>query len=271
MPPDSSLGYLEQTLSSRPSSFSIATTRSRISLVLQLGVLDQWERDVVQDVDGVEQRRVLVDHPELLAHLVERPLGQSDDVLPLDEQLAARRLLEGDDEPEQRRLAGARPADDDARLAPPRDEVDPLQHLGLAVALADVPEHDHVVGRRAAARDGAEVDGGERTETACGGHGPRVDGVAMVGEQLQAIFKNAQAKAEKDGFTALPEGTTATLYAAHGGVALTVSRVEAIRVDDGLLTARTVKRETYMVDITDVFALAVDGATNGPVRRAGFG
>jgi hypothetical protein len=93
----------------------------------------------------------------------------------------------------------------------------------------------------------------------------------MVGEQLQAIFKNAQAKTEKDGFTVLPEGTTATLYAAHGGVSLTVSRVEAVRVDAGLLTARTVKRESYMVEVTDLFAVAVDGTTNGPVRRAGFG
>jgi len=95
--------------------------------------------------------------------------------------------------------------------------------------------------------------------------------VAMVGEQLQAIFKNAQAKAEKDGFTTLPEGTTATLYAAHNGVGLTVSRVEAVRTDAGLLTARTAKRETYMVEVADVYAVAIEGTTNGPVRRAGFG
>ncbi len=95
--------------------------------------------------------------------------------------------------------------------------------------------------------------------------------MAMVGEQLQAIFKGAQAKAEKDGFTALPEGTTATLHAAHGGVGLTISRVEAVRVEGALLTARTAKRETYSVDVGDVFAVAFEGAGNGPVRRAGFG
>jgi hypothetical protein len=93
----------------------------------------------------------------------------------------------------------------------------------------------------------------------------------MVGEQLQAIFKNAQAKADKEGFTALPEGTTATLHAAHGGVGLTVSRVEAIKVEGGILTARTAKRETYMLEIGDLFAVALEGTSNGPVRKAGFG
>ena len=96
--------------------------------------------------------------------------------------------------------------------------------------------------------------------------------MTMVGEQLQAIFKNAQAKADKDGFTSLPEGTTATLYAAHGGVGLTVSRVEAVKSEGGLLTARTAKRETYMLEIGDLFAVALEGnGTGGPVRRAGFG
>jgi hypothetical protein len=93
----------------------------------------------------------------------------------------------------------------------------------------------------------------------------------MVGEQLQAIFKNAQAKSEKDGFAALPEGTTATIYAAHGGVGLTISRVEATRLEGAMLTARTAKRETYMLEVADVFAVAVEGTSNGPVRRAGFG
>jgi len=93
----------------------------------------------------------------------------------------------------------------------------------------------------------------------------------MVGEQLQAIFKNAQAKSEKDGFATLPEGTTATVYAAHGGVGLTVSRVEAIRIEGPLLTAKTAKRESYMIEVADVFAVAVEGTSNGPVRRAGLG
>jgi hypothetical protein len=93
----------------------------------------------------------------------------------------------------------------------------------------------------------------------------------MVGEQLQGIFKNAQAKADKEGFTSLPEGTSATLYASHGGMALNIARVEAIRVEAGMLTARTAKRESYMLEVSDVFAVSLEGASNGPVRRAGFG
>jgi len=95
--------------------------------------------------------------------------------------------------------------------------------------------------------------------------------VVMVGEQLQAIFKNAQAKADKEGFMTLPEGTTATIHAAHGGVGLTISRVEGVKIETNLLTARTAKRETYMIEVADVFAVALEGTTNGPVRRAGFG
>jgi hypothetical protein len=94
--------------------------------------------------------------------------------------------------------------------------------------------------------------------------------MTMVGEQLQAILSGAQAKADKDGFAALPEGTTATLYASHGGVGLTVSRVEAIKVEAGLVTARTAKRETYMFEVADVFAVAFEGTSNGPRRTAGF-
>jgi hypothetical protein len=94
----------------------------------------------------------------------------------------------------------------------------------------------------------------------------------MVGEQLQGIFKNAQAKADKDGFLSLPEGTHATVYAAHGGVALNIARVEGLRIEGSILTARTAKRESYMLEVGDVFAVSLEGASgSGPVRRAGFG
>ena len=93
----------------------------------------------------------------------------------------------------------------------------------------------------------------------------------MVGEQLQAILKSAQAKTEKDGFAVLPEGTTATLYASHGGVGLTILRVEATKLEGPMLTARTTKRETYTLEVADVFAVAVEGNGPGPTRRAGFG
>ncbi len=94
----------------------------------------------------------------------------------------------------------------------------------------------------------------------------------MVGDNLQAILENAQAKVEKDGFAVLPEGMTATLYLSHNAVGLTISRVNAIKADRGTVHARTTKRETFMIDPADLFAVALEGATGGPpARRAGFG
>ena len=66
----------------------------------------------------------------------------------------------------------------------------------------------------------------------------------MTGEHLEAILKNAQAKPEKDGYSVMPEGAALTLYVAHDGVPLSISRVEALKVDGDFLYARTGRRET---------------------------
>jgi hypothetical protein len=93
----------------------------------------------------------------------------------------------------------------------------------------------------------------------------------MTGEHLDTILKNAQAKTEKDGYANLPEGASLTLYIAHDGVALTVARVEAMKVEGELVHARTVKGERYSIGRSDLFAVAIDGAVGQPARRAGFG
>ena len=93
----------------------------------------------------------------------------------------------------------------------------------------------------------------------------------MTGEHLEAVLKNAQAKPEKDGYLTVPEGASLTLYAAHDGVALTVSRVEALKIDGDLVYARTVRRESYALVRADLFAVALEGAVGQPARRAGFG
>jgi hypothetical protein len=92
----------------------------------------------------------------------------------------------------------------------------------------------------------------------------------MTGEHLESILKNAQAKAEKDGFHVLPEGAALTLYAAHDGVSLTVPRVEGVKIDGEIVYARTAKRETYALGKSDLFAVAIEGALGQPARRAGF-
>jgi hypothetical protein len=97
----------------------------------------------------------------------------------------------------------------------------------------------------------------------------------MTPEHFDTILKNAHAKpgtgADKDGFLALPEGASLTLYVAHEGASLSVSRVEAVRVDGELVYARTQRRETFTVVRSDIFAVMTEGASGQNVRRAGFG
>lgn len=93
----------------------------------------------------------------------------------------------------------------------------------------------------------------------------------MTGEQLEKILKTSQAKAEKDGFYVLPNGGTLTMYVAHDGASLTVSRIESVKPDGDMVYARTAKGETYSVSREDVYAVATEGVSDRPVRRAGFG
>jgi hypothetical protein len=95
----------------------------------------------------------------------------------------------------------------------------------------------------------------------------------MTGEHLDAILKMAGAKADKDGWTSLPEGGAMTLHVAHDGAAMTVSRVESIKQDGELLYGRNPKREVFVVVRSDIFAVALESesaAGGRVVRRAGF-
>lgn len=90
----------------------------------------------------------------------------------------------------------------------------------------------------------------------------------MTREQIEVIFKNAQAKAEKDGGLALPEGTNVTLHLAHGGTSLAVAKIESVKFDGELLYA-TGPKQTVSVVAADVFAIALETATQQR-RPAGF-
>lgn len=93
----------------------------------------------------------------------------------------------------------------------------------------------------------------------------------MTQDHLDAVLKTFQLKADKEGYHALPEGTMMTIHVAHGGASLTLTRVEAVRADGGLVYARTPKREIYVVARDDIFAMAVDSPPGQPARRPGFG
>ena len=92
----------------------------------------------------------------------------------------------------------------------------------------------------------------------------------MTVDHLTAIIKAAEARKDDKGWWVTQEGRHVTLYASSGGSSLTVSRVEAIRVDGALVGARTVRGEEYLLALEDVFAGAVEPQAQG-ARRAGFG
>lgn len=93
----------------------------------------------------------------------------------------------------------------------------------------------------------------------------------MTEEILRAALETAEATTDKEGWSELPEGRTMTLYAAHDGVSLNVSKIEALKMANGLLRARSLKGETFLLALKDVFAAALDGGGKpGQSRKAGF-
>jgi hypothetical protein len=92
----------------------------------------------------------------------------------------------------------------------------------------------------------------------------------MTLDHLTAITKAAEARKDDKGWWTTQEGRHVTLYVASGGSSLTVSRIEALRVDGALVAARTVRGEEYLLALEDVFAGAVEPQAQGG-RRAGFG
>jgi hypothetical protein len=95
----------------------------------------------------------------------------------------------------------------------------------------------------------------------------------MTGEHLDAVLKLAGAKSEKDGWHALPDGSTLTLHIAHDGAGMTISRIDAVRQEGDLIVVRNPKRELFIVARGDVYAVALEGEVGAGkvVRRAGFG
>src|SRR4051794_1875369 len=82
----------------------------------------------------------------------------------------------------------------------------------------------------------------------------------MTEEMFRVVLETAGAKHDKDGWAALPEGRHMTLHAAHGGVPLTLGKVEAVKNAQGIVWARSVKGDTFVVHLDDLFAAAIDRA-----------
>jgi hypothetical protein len=90
----------------------------------------------------------------------------------------------------------------------------------------------------------------------------------MAKEHVWAVLNLAGAEA-RDGWWQMPEGKAMSLYAGRGGVGLTVSRILALREEGLFWHLRTAKGDTYVVDVDDVFAGAVEGGS-ASANKAGF-
>ncbi len=86
---------------------------------------------------------------------------------------------------------------------------------------------------------------------------------------LQAILRTAETT-ETEGGSEVPEGRSITLYASHGGVSLSVPKICSLRLDGGIVTAKTARGETYVVELADLFAASIEGAAPAVTRKAGF-
>lgn len=90
----------------------------------------------------------------------------------------------------------------------------------------------------------------------------------MTEAHLQALLVAAAVPAG-EGLRELPEGRTLTLHIAANGASLNVGKVNAVRLEDGLLEARTTRGEQFFLALADIFAGAIDGGPQEP-RKAGF-
>ncbi|MBN9161395.1 MAG: hypothetical protein BGO98_45345 [Myxococcales bacterium 68-20] len=91
----------------------------------------------------------------------------------------------------------------------------------------------------------------------------------MTREQIEAVLKSSQAKLDKENGYILPDGSNVTLHVAHDGASLSFQKLEAVRFDGELIYAKGAK-QTVAIVVSDVFAVAVEGAGGQARRPAGF-
>jgi hypothetical protein len=91
----------------------------------------------------------------------------------------------------------------------------------------------------------------------------------MDAQDFSSFLSSLPITETQDGWSEAPPEHHITLHVGHDGVPLTVSKVEAVKLDGPILRARTRKGETYHVYLADIFAVAVE-APKASERKAGF-
>jgi hypothetical protein len=92
---------------------------------------------------------------------------------------------------------------------------------------------------------------------------------AMTEEHLTALLNVAEAKKDDKGYLKAGDGRALSFYAASSGANLTVTKVEAVKVEKHLMYARTTRGEIFVLALEDVFAGSVDQPPSAG-RKAGF-
>ncbi len=90
----------------------------------------------------------------------------------------------------------------------------------------------------------------------------------MTNEHFAALLTAASAETQGE-WSVFPGERTISLHAAFGGVSLNVSKIAQIRLEGGLLYAQNARGETTILQLSDVFAGAVEGEAK-TTRKAGF-
>ena len=91
----------------------------------------------------------------------------------------------------------------------------------------------------------------------------------MTRDQIEAILKTGQAKLDRDIGYILPDGSSLTFHVAHDGASLSFQKLESVKFDGELLYAKNAKQTVALV-VSDVFAVALEGAGGQQRRPAGF-
>ncbi|MFO0555546.1 MAG: hypothetical protein U0271_44625 [Polyangiaceae bacterium] len=96
----------------------------------------------------------------------------------------------------------------------------------------------------------------------------------MIEAMLTRILAETHARRSDGGEYELGEGKRLTLYVAHDGASLSISRIETLRlVEEGILVAKNDKGERFFVSLADVYALSAEAASSGGSagsRKPGF-
>ncbi|HHH30245.1 MAG TPA: hypothetical protein ENK57_18150 [Polyangiaceae bacterium] len=95
----------------------------------------------------------------------------------------------------------------------------------------------------------------------------------MTEEMFHAVVDKAGCTKGDGGRLELPDGSTMTLYLAHDGTQLQVSRVTALAQKGDIVETHNAKGETFLLALEDLFAASIvggDAQDGGAGRKAGF-